>query len=233
MELFLCGCEHIRTIPNACVEYHYILTTMYFLIGTHVLGHIHIHVYPSCFVVYLLLSRSESPKMLLFQRVGGVYHSPSQWNQKTHEKGNKYKIERNNLLFLGRNHRWKQCITILVRVREELCTHKDYAWPIESTRIHNANHMSDAYISLTQQAFIVHVCGDHFGNTCELGHLQLCRQISSMQDLTLSLVIVGQLNVVGYRNITSSVSKWLPCLCDEKKLLYLKSHDEDCNHPQT
>ena len=84
MELFLCGCEHIRTIPNACVEYHYILTTMYFLIGTHVLGHIHIHihihihVYPSCFVVYLLLSQSESPKMLLFQRVGGVYHSPSQ-----------------------------------------------------------------------------------------------------------------------------------------------------------
>ena len=99
MELFLCGCEHIRTIPNACVEYHYILTTMYFLIGTHVLGHIHIHVYPSCFVVYLLLSRSESPKMLLFQRVGGVYHSPSQWNQKTREKGNKYKIGRNNLLF--------------------------------------------------------------------------------------------------------------------------------------
>ena len=48
---------------------------------------------------------------------------------------------------LGRNNRWKQCITFLVRVREELCTHTDYPLPIESTRIHNTKHMNDGYIS--------------------------------------------------------------------------------------
>ena len=40
------------------------------------------------------------------------------------------------------------CITFLVRVREELCTHNDHPLRIESTRIHNAKHMSDGYISL-------------------------------------------------------------------------------------
>ena len=62
MELFLCGCEHIRTIPNACVEYHYILTTMYFLIGTHVLGHIHIHIYPSCLLSIYYYHDQNRPK---------------------------------------------------------------------------------------------------------------------------------------------------------------------------
>ena len=62
----------------------------------------------------LLLSRSESPKMLLFQRVGGVYHSPSQWNQKTCEKVNKYKIETSIVHNIGHIYIYYVC-------REHVC----------------------------------------------------------------------------------------------------------------